>query len=92
MQQFIYVRKELWGASGAACAGLYGNMRNGAIGAVFTIPHFSLVKAVAGYCLRDGCLSADQRDVLLQNANFICWMSGISFNTTTKDRNHCQSH
>lgn len=61
-------------------------MRNGAIRCSVALPGLSLVKAVAGYSLRDGCPSADQRDVLSQCANLICWMSGIGFNTATQGR------
>lgn len=64
---------------------------NGAIGALL-LPGLSLVRAVAGCYLRDGCLSADQRDELSKRANFICRMSSTGINTTTKDWNRCQSH
>lgn len=64
---------------------------NGAIGALL-LPGLSLVRAEAGCCVRDGCLSADQRDELSKRANFICRMSSTGFNTTTKDWNRCQSH
>lgn len=55
-------------------------MRNGAISALL----LNLLREVAGYCLRVGRLSADQRDVLSQCANLICRMISVSFDTITK--------
>ncbi len=50
------------------------------------ISGLSLVKAMAGQCLRDWCQSADQRDVFSWWANLIWRMSSISFNTKERQK------